>query len=118
MFEKPGIVDNMPEGVFADFALSNAGMTINPGPESGFRIIEMKSQHLFDSNRAIHLVDQAIPNPGLTEIVSRRKTMGGVQTNAESLRSIDPREDLGQVSDLMPQTGALARRVLQRDAHR
>ena len=50
---KPLVVHDMAKGVASDFPLTDMGVAIDARPQVRFRIIEMKRQHLFETDQRL-----------------------------------------------------------------
>ena len=115
---KPLVVHDMAKGVPSDFPLTNMGVAIDARPQVRFRIIEMKRQHLFETDRRLQLIDRCIPTAASTKIIPRGKEMSGVETNTQARGLVNLLIDCRQMRKRMSEASTLAGRVFESDANR
>ena len=115
---KAFVVHYMAKGVTPDFPLPDMGVAIDARSEVRFRIIEMKRQHLLETDQRRQLADCRIPTTAGAKIVPRGKEMRGIETNTQTRGLVYLIVDCGQVRSRISEASSLAGRVFESDANR
>jgi hypothetical protein len=111
-----GVVEDVAERFFADFALADAGVAVDAGVEVGFGIVEVEGEDLLKANLFFDLANGVVPAAFGAEVETGLEEVSGVQTDAEALGTFYAVEDLGEVFDFVTEAAPLPRGVFEGDA--
>jgi len=81
MVLKPRIVDDMAEALEADFSFSDVSMAVHARTEIGFGIVQMKSNHLPQTEEGVYFADNRVPSFARADVVTGREQMTRIQAN-------------------------------------
>src|SRR5579864_6584364 len=94
------VVEHASESVTPEMPFADMLVAVDPRMERLQRVVNMKRDDAANANVAMQFVERALVTFVAAQIVSRRKRMLGVETQAQALVFLDRVEDLSHLLEL------------------
>ena len=112
-----GVAEQAAEGVEADVAAADVGVTVEAAAEGGFGVVEVDGVKAGEADDAVEVAEGAAIGAGGADVVAGGVEVAGVEADAEAVGGeADGVEEPGEVLEAMAQRGALPRGVLEEEA--
>src|SRR5262245_11485897 len=117
MAAKTRIVQEHPERLKSQAALTDMGVPIDAAAERLFAVVEMKRPQLFQADDALEFLEGCLIVSGGEQRVTGGENVTRVEANTEPLRILDAVDNGRQLLKTMPQAASLSGGRLQQDHH-
>jgi hypothetical protein len=114
-FRESLVINDVRKPLASNFALADAGVAIDAGPQVRFGIIQMKSQNLIQPDHVIEFLHRGVPARWLADIVPSGEEMRCINAKAEPVWKIAFFVNVTQISEFRPKATPLPRGIFQRD---